>query len=267
MVKETTGLKAFAVSAALCLATGCTNWMIRKECEKVDWRRHGYDAAMSGRRLTGDTQVDRCRAAEFDVPEQQLDVGFKEGMANYCKPEIVFVTGKKGDFFNTDMCDPGQANFLKSRHAEGVKAYCAVDNGYDAGSSGKAYQSICPPGMEKPFLKEYKRGRKAYLNARISTSETLRADLDAKSRSLTRQADLLRAQLTLMPGARTLTRQVLRDGQMVTETYTEDPFASRRQSVESEMNAATSQLAEVGRQRDQLVQQISADRMELATLD
>jgi len=247
--------------------TGCTNWLIRKECEKINWRQHGYDAAMSGRRLTGDTQVDRCRAAEFDLPEQELDVGFKEGMSNYCKPEIVFVTGKKGDFFNTDMCDPGQANFLRSRHAEGVKAYCAVDNGYDAGSSGKKYQNICPPAMEKPFLKEYKRGRKAYLNARIRTSEVTKAELDRKSESLSRQSEFLRGQLSLLPGARTLTRNVVRDGQTVTETYTEDPFASRRQMVQSDLNSATSQLAETDRQRELLSKQLSDDRMELATLD
>lgn len=262
-----TSFRIGILAAVLLLTTGCTNWLIRQECKKIDWRQHGYDAAMSGRRLTGDTQTDRCRAADFDVPEQQLDVGFKEGMSNYCKPDIVFVTGKKGDFFNTDMCDPGQANFLRSRHAEGVKAYCAVDNGFDAGSSGKKYQSICPPAMEKAFLKEYKRGRKSYLSARIKNAETSKAELDSRAANLAREAEFKRRQLSLMPAARTVTQQVLRDGQYVTETVIEDPFASQRDVMRNQVNSAVTQLNEVDRQREQVSKQMADDRLELATLD
>lgn len=249
--------------------SSCTNWMIRQECEKVNWYEHGYKVAMSGKRLSGDAEVDRCRKAEYDLPEQQLDLGFKAGMSNYCKPEIVYATGKSGDFFNTDLCDPGQANPLRARHAEGVRAYCAAGNAYGAGASGKKYQSICPQDLEPAFLPEYKRGRKKYLNTLISQAQRQEQQLDRQLLDNERQRANLTTQMALLPRARDVRERVYNNstGTFTEQTRTEDPAARQRERLTNEMNGVENSIRSQRQQQERLREEISQHERELATLD
>lgn len=265
MMKKSLLLVACAFSVFF--LTSCANWLTRQECKKVNWYQHGYDAAMGGRRLSGDPMIDKCRAADFDLPEGELDVGFKSGMSNYCKPEIVYTTGKKGDFFNTDMCDPGQANFLKSRHAEGVKDYCS--NGYAAGSSGKAYQNICPANLEKAFMPDYKRGRKAFLSARLGNAERDIKDLDERVQSLERDRTNLSFQRNMLPPAREVRERVYNaaTGTSIEQSRIDDPSSLRRNQLDNEINGISVRIQDARTSQEALRKQISADRLELATLD
>ena len=258
----------FVVLALACLPS-CTNWAVRSECGQVNWYDHGYQAAMSGRRLSGDPHVDRCRNAGFDLPEQQLDHGFKAGMANYCKPEIVFTTGKEGQFFNTDLCDPGQAPLLKQRHADGVRAYCARTNGFHAGTSGKKYQNICPPELEAAFLPEYKRGRQRYLSNLIAQAQ--REDLQTERKILDgeRQRATLTTRLALLPRPRDVKERVYNSatGSYTEQSKTEDPAARERQRLNSELTSLDAQIRTEKKRQEQLRQEISQHERELITLD
>lgn len=262
-------IRAVAAVSSVLLLSSCANWLMRQQCEKINWYQHGYDVAMSGKRLTGDERVQQCRKAEFEIPEQQLDVGFKAGMSNYCKPEIAYTTGKQGDFINLDLCDPGQATVLRQKHADGVKAYCAVGNGFTAGSSGKKYQNICPANMEEAFMKEYRRGRKSFLTAKIQAQEGEVRDLDNKISQQERNRTNLSFQRNMLPQAREVREKTYNaaTGTYVETTKTEDRALSERERLDGEIRRATSQIEESQRRQDALRQAISADRAELATLE
>lgn len=249
--------------------SSCTNWLIRKECEKVNWYQHGYDVAMGGKRLTGDEQVQRCRKAEFEIPEQQLDVGFKAGMSNYCKPDIAYTTGKKGDFINLDLCDPGQATVLRQKHADGVKAYCAVDNGFNAGSSGKKYQNICPANMEAAFMKEYRRGRKSFLTAKVKAQEDEIREMDSAVAQLERNRTNLSYQRNMLPPPREVRERTYNaaTGTYVETAKTDDPSLSARNRLDDEIRRVTGEIDETRRRQDAVRQGLSTDRMELATFE
>ncbi|HUS55761.1 MAG TPA: DUF2799 domain-containing protein [Thermohalobaculum sp.] len=44
--------------------------------------------------------------------------------------------------------------------AEGLKSYCTVDNGYEAGYAGRRYRNVCPPELEPSFQQGYEQGQK-----------------------------------------------------------------------------------------------------------
>lgn len=250
------------------MSTSCASYFIRKECEKINWFQHGYDVAMSGRRLTGDDQVEKCKKAEFELPEAQVDQGFKAGMENYCKPEIVYKTGKIGDFFNTELCDPGQANVLRRRHQDGVREYCAVDNGYAAGASGKKYQNICPAELEKAFLPEYRRGRKKYLNVLIADGQGQMSTLNSRLQGWQVERNQLSFRLQTLPQPRTVTETKTNfDGTSTQQTQTVDPYSFERNQISSQLNSVNAHINEGQAQQQKLQNSMGEWQRELATLD
>ena len=44
--------------------------------------------------------------------------------------------------------------------AEGLRSYCTLENGYEAGYAGRRYRDVCPPELEIAFLQGYQQGRK-----------------------------------------------------------------------------------------------------------
>lgn len=262
-------LRLLCLAVAASSLSACANYFVRKECEKVDWHKHGYDLAMSGHRVTGDALVDKCQKAEFDVPAVNLDTGFKEGMSNYCKPETVYTIGKSGDTFNIDMCDPGQGTYLKGRHMEGVRAYCAPGNGINAGSSGKKYQGVCPAELEKTFLPEYKKGRKKYASTVIATSQAEISGIDNRIRDLERDRMDVSYRRNMLRPPREIRERVYNSttGQYVEETKTEDPDSWQRSNLDSQINSLTSQIQDQRGRQDSLQSLIRDMQTEMANLD
>lgn len=147
---------------------GCASYFKRKDCESTNWFDYGQKVAMEGRRLSGDQFISECYNAEADVAESDLDRGFKSGMEKYCQPETVYITGRNGNFFSTEMCTGQGLNTLQAKHKAGVLEYCQRSNGYAAGSKGKPYNKICPASLEAAFIPEFNRGRKKYIVAILS---------------------------------------------------------------------------------------------------
>lgn len=147
---------------------GCASYFKRKDCESTNWFDYGQKVALEGRRLSGDQFVSECYQADADVAESDLDRGFKSGMEKYCQPDTVYITGRNGNFFSTEMCTGQGLNTLQAKHRAGVLEYCQRANGYSAGSKGKPYNKICPASLEAAFLPEFNRGRKKYIMAILS---------------------------------------------------------------------------------------------------
>jgi hypothetical protein len=153
------------------LLCSCASYFTRKSCESTNWFNYGEKVALDGRRLTGDQFVLDCQKADADIDESNLDRGFKSGLEKYCMPDIVFQTGKRGEFFSTEMCSGLNVRKLQEVHAQGVSEYCDRSNGYSAGTQGKSYNKICPVEKEKSFLPEFNRGRRKYLISVASENE------------------------------------------------------------------------------------------------
>jgi hypothetical protein len=176
----------FAFAILILSQVSCANYFTRKECEKTNWFQHGEDVAMKGQNLENDKFLNDCRRAEAQIGESALDQGFKKGRANYCEPETVKQTGKKGEPLSIDMCDGSNPKLLRAKHLEGLKQYCLPSNGEDAGASGHVYQNVCPKDMEGKFLVEYKKGRKKFLAAEIDSRESQIDDMDRDIQDLDR---------------------------------------------------------------------------------
>jgi hypothetical protein len=151
---------------------------LKKECKATNWFEHGQKVAMSGKRLSADDFAARCEGEGVHANSADLDLGWKSGNQNYCKPEVVYSTGRNGQFFTEEFCEPNELRRLKVRHAEGVKEYCQPENAYSVGANGVVYNNICPKEMEKNFLAKYRKGRKTFLGNEILKREKQIMDLD-----------------------------------------------------------------------------------------
>jgi hypothetical protein len=153
------------------LLNSCSSCGLKAQCEKTNWYQMGFDIAQRGERISNDNFTQSCRKEDYEVNEGQLDVGFKAGMAHYCLPDVVFATGKKGQFFTNEFCDPAEFKMLTQKHKEGVQEFCQPNSGYSFGAQGGVYNQICKGDKESQFLSEYGRGRKKYLQNVIYENE------------------------------------------------------------------------------------------------
>lgn len=161
-------MKKLVIAAFAISLTGCSSFFLKRKCNDINWFNHGEGVALQGKRLDQDDFILQCRKVEADVRDSELDLGFKKGMKSYCEPETVYQTGRKGQFFNKDMCGAGGLKILLARHGDGVKDYCHPKNGFTVGTTGTAYNMICPKNLESEFLIEFNKGRKVYLDLTIS---------------------------------------------------------------------------------------------------
>ncbi len=241
----------------------CASYFLRKECEKINWFDYGYNIAMSGKRLNGDQYLNECRKAEAQVQESQLDLGFKSGMSNYCKPEVVFANGKKGQFFSSDFCDPGQVKMLMSKHAEGVQVFCEPGSAYTFGTTGGTYNQICPKEKEDAFVKEYRRGRKKYLSASILEKKSRIQKLDSDIHSSNMRRSGFENELKIIEAV-----QLVRPNTANAANANQpDPTEEKKRNLRYKINQSESELNSLNTDKNKLQENIYSMEKELLTLD
>lgn len=262
----------FVLITLALMLTSCATYWTRKDCEKTNWFQYGQSVAMQGRRLTGDAKITACNQAEANIDEVALDRGFKTGMATYCQPDTVFQTGKRGEFFNVDMCDGEQPRFLQKKHAEGVAAYCAKSNGHAAGAKGARYNGICPKNLEEAFMAEFNRGRKTYLNAWINNNENRIDEIEGQIRRLDSDRMSIVTQLAIMPSANTVVREtkydpVTRSTREETRIDENEKTKRRREDLKSNLDSKERDINSKRDEQDKLREANREMRTELATLN
>jgi hypothetical protein len=230
--------------------TSCANYFVKKDCEKKNWYQIGYDAALRGDRISNDEAVSVCRKAEAEISESQLDVGFKAGMSRYCQADGVFQTGKSGELFNTDFCEPGQLSMLKQRHADGLKAYCG--DGMTAGLSGKKYKNVCQAALEKTFLPEYRKGRKKYLQGMIQNAEAKVRESNIEIDKLSYEKRITDGRLSVLP---------------YVKAGTPDPYQSERNQLNDRAWSLNSQISTLNGKKVKLQTELDSYRQESVTLE
>ena len=155
---------------------------LRKRCDATNWYEHGSEVAKQGKRLNQDTFLQQCEKEKAKINHGELDKGFKKGMGDYCDDNYSFLVGKRGDFLNLDLCDTQMHKTMGRKHQEGVLEFCKKDNGSPFGSTGNKYNGICPPNLEKEFLPEYRKGRKAYLQVVVQQKRAESTRIDGQIR-------------------------------------------------------------------------------------
>lgn len=255
-------------AALFVLNSGCASYFIRKECEQKNWHQHGYDLAMRGVRPANDEYLAKCRKAEAEIGEAQLDRGFKEGMSNYCRPEIARQTGKSGNPMNLDLCDPGQARLLTAKHLEGLKEFCQADNGYAVGASGRVYAKNCPADLETKFLPEYRRGRKKYLQAMVVETQGKAADLDRRIADKDRETRNLQFQIATLPPAQRIVQQNrAADGTYSLNESVTDPHEQRRRQLTWDLDRANNEIKSLQTEQGAVREKMYEYQRELTTLE
>lgn len=263
-----TGRYQIAFILLMMATVGCTSYFERKGCEEANWYQLGFDGAMKGQRPADLPYVQNCRKLEAEFSEAQLDQGFKAGVITYCHSDNVYLIGKQGHTVNFEFCEPSQLGRLKARHEEGVAAYCEKGNAYQEGLRGNVYTKICPADKEADFMKEFVKGRRKYLAATILEYQGRMATSDDKVRSLRHEESRSTLRLVSLPSPRTV---VVRTYNQQTNSYSdkqtvEDPYASERSSLKSEVERLSREIHDEENQRSQYQSSIYSMQKELLTL-
>ena len=104
-----TKFKTILVVLLSLMAGGCAT-LDKAECREADWKIIGLEDGASGRHLSY-IGNHRKACAEYGV-----------------KPDLTL---------------------YEHGHANGLKQFCTGNNGYSLGRAGRAYNNVCPPGIER----------------------------------------------------------------------------------------------------------------------
>lgn len=251
--------------------TGCASYFLRRSCEKINWYQHGYDVAMSGRRLDADDQIRECRKVEAKMSDSELDTGFKAGMSKYCTGDNVFAVGKAGHPFSYDMCDGESAKKMKFEYENGLVEFCTPENGFRFGASGSIYEKVCHKNTEEAFLAQYRKGRKVFLTAAIVEKEREIQSLGEELSRLQMQRVALQLQHSTMAHSTTTQRTQIFDPQTGTyvQSVTQVPDVEaegRAQQLQNEISSVNYDIQRTQDKRHTLNEELGRMRVESASL-
>ncbi len=131
-------MKRFAITTALALSLTACAGMSAKECNVADWQAIGFEDGVRGVTPAGFSTHRKACAAH----------GIAANFGDY----------KKG-------------------HDEGIAQFCRPQNGYSQGTSGRAYQGVCPDHLESAFVTAHLEGFTLY--QKRSEMQRIANELDA----------------------------------------------------------------------------------------
>jgi hypothetical protein len=245
----------FVVASAVLLSSCASE--LKRRCKATHWFEYGESVALAGKRLSADNFAAQCKKEDVEVDESQLDVGFKAGMGRYCTADGATETGRKGDIFNDDLCDPASASSLRKDYQKGVTAYCRPENGYEQGALGKTYKNVCPEELETSFLKQFKRGKRVYLAGIIAAKEIEIQEAQNVASEASHSESRLRGQLTGLIAAQSIAMARNPSPEMV------NTLNSERSSLESRIYSESSRKREKESAIQRLRNEISELRVQL----
>lgn len=264
-------LKILSLIAFLFFLGSCASYFVRKECEKTNWFEFGRSVALKGERLSGNDHIVRCEQVEAQIDHAALDLGFKAGMERYCQPDMVFAIGRRGEFFNLNLCDGDKPRLLQAKHADGVALYCQKGNGFAAGALGTPYNNICPKNLEPAFLVEFNRGRKNYLQTVISVTESEIDDLRDDIDRLEKQRTSIAFQMNALGKTKTIKKAVVYDP--VSRTHKEEisigedeSTRRRKDSLQWDLDRVTREIESKLQKQTELRKKIREIKTELVAL-
>lgn len=250
--------------------TSCT-YFEKKKCEETNWYKYGYNKALSGQRVTGDTFANKCDKLGVNVRHDQMDTGFKEGLAKYCSVDGAYEKGRAGQDLVMTLCDGEKLKAkLRASHKKGRRAMC-INDGYKLGKKGWVYQNHCPPKLEKKFMSNYRKGRIAYLKKQVRTSESEYERVDDQINDLERDRAVVQGQLMSVNPRDTVKRVRVynpRTGRYSerTQVVKDTEATSRKDELQRKYDRLTDQIAEKKSQKKRLRAQARSYRDEIDSL-
>ena len=162
MVSCTKLLVTTGLLATLATLSGCST-MSAKECVAADWRTVGYEDGVSG--YSGDRIGDYRKSCA------------KHGIT------------------------PDLAQYQNGRE-QGLREFCKPVNGFRVGARGRAYDGVCPAGLDAPFMEAYESGRQLYsLRSRVNSTASQISSMKAESEQL--EANMVSAAARVMDSSLT----------------------------------------------------------------
>jgi len=131
---------------------------------------------------------DECLVADWRL------VGFQDGAQGKSAATIGTYRKDCADYHVTPDLDAYQAG-----RREGLRQYCLPANGYRLGVAGRAYNAVCPAGIERSFRAAYNTGHDIYqartrvnstnslINRKQQEIQSLEADRQGKLAEMIRQ--------------------------------------------------------------------------------
>lgn len=256
----------------LCFVTvGCSSYFKRKDCEKTNWFQHGHNVAMKGQRLNADDFVQQCEKVEAKIDYGTLDLGFKDGMGNYCKPQTVYNTGKKGEAFKEDLCDGSPIKKLLEQHKEGLKVFCQPQNAQMFGAQGGIYKDVCPKELEDNFLLNYRKGRIVFLQGLIDSKKAKMVSVKQINESKKRDKEMTSLNLSNMRGGAAVTSKRSynpKTKKYVKQTVVQEDIATqnRRRDLEMKLNSLDREIRSNEKELERLQTEILEHQQEINAL-
>ncbi|MEC9282725.1 MAG: DUF2799 domain-containing protein [Bdellovibrionota bacterium] len=253
------------------LLLSCASYFKRKTCESTNWYDYGYKVAMQGKRLTGDSFVDECKAVEANMDYSSLDSGFKAGMANYCTPEAALNIGEAGDNYNFNFCDSNVMSKLKTQFQLGRDRLCN-SKGYEFGASGKEYAGQCVSNNEPEFLKSYKKGRYNFLQNEIRLAQEEERQLNSQIWNLKNDILNLKSQKISLGSGRKLVEERTYNqttGEFRREVREEedDSINWERDRLDNQIRTKTSEINSKERRKVELQNKVREYRREMTKIE
>lgn len=155
---------------------------------------------------------DQCLAGDWGGQ------GYRDGLRGFPMTRLDDHAKACGKYGVTPEALPYQ-----SAREDGLRGYCRLESGFDAGRRGESYHGVCRPDEEFAFLPAYRDGLR--LHAAESALESARSDLDSAIAWINDRADKLAAKQ----------RELGEDGQTDAE---KDQIRSRIEEVRGELRDA-----------------------------
>ncbi len=156
--------------------TSCSA-LVRKDCEKVDWRLHGENLGKTAQSLEGDQLITRCVGADYVINQSDLQSGYKNGVSLYCSKENFYDLGVKGDPNNISFCPTNSHAKLNLEYQKGTQKHCTKRGAYLRGVEGKTASEVCDSKLSLSYKQYFQKGRKKFISSQIQNEELVIAKL------------------------------------------------------------------------------------------
>ena len=147
--------------AFLLILVGCAT-VSKEDCLVTDWLETGRMDGMHGKPRTAfHDRAKSCLEHGVNADRQAYYQGHDMGLKSYCTEQKGFELGSKGIAYQSVCSSQFEKNFRTGYH-NGIQVYCSQENGYEIGRQGRAYRNVCPTELEKDFKIGYIKGKELH---------------------------------------------------------------------------------------------------------
>jgi len=141
----------------MALFAGCAS-MSKKECLSADWETVGYRDGARGVHYTYlEKHRESCVKYEVIPDDAAYRNGWEQGIRSYCTADNGYRAGTAGRAYR-NICPADVAGDFLAGWEQGIEQFCTPENGLQHGLSGRQYSGVCPPHLEPGYRDFYRLG-------------------------------------------------------------------------------------------------------------